>query len=190
MEVDGSNKASQPSTSSAPASQTIMTGAGTAGSVTCSLHPLVIMNVSCDLLKKKNIFIKKDFLFRFRSIGLVQRFRMELLKRFMVLWLASKRVETLKLWIHLSWIPLSLTIEWSLIVTITTSKKSSSNKSSVKWWINDILFHWINQFRKSNLYLGLPWVVFHWWKSNREWYRRSQTDLWNQWKPSFLAIES
>ena len=67
---------------------------------------------------------------------------MEVHKRFMGLWLANKRVETLKWWIHLSWIQLSLTIEWSLIVTITTSKKSSSNKSSVKWWEDScVLLH-------------------------------------------------
>ena len=53
MEVDGSNKASQPSTSAAPATQTIMAGAGTAGSVTVSLHPLVIMNVSCEIFTKR-----------------------------------------------------------------------------------------------------------------------------------------
>ena len=45
MEVDGSGKAvEEPQNPSG--SQTIMAGVGTAGSVTVSLHPLVIMNIS------------------------------------------------------------------------------------------------------------------------------------------------
>ena len=67
MEVD---KASQPSEAAAPATQTIMAGAGTAGSVTVSLHPLVIMNVSCEIFMKR-VLVKELFYCRFQSIGLV-----------------------------------------------------------------------------------------------------------------------